>query len=300
MFCTHCGSSVPQGAAFCGECGQAHAAAAPAPAMPVVSAPSYQPPAPPIPAPAAATPVRPAPPPLAAVPRPPIAPPPAYAPPVQSFPPPLPPPAYAPPPPITPPVMAAPPQGYPPPPQFAPIPPPLTPPPGMNAGYPPPPIPQQGFPLAGAPAFAAGPMPPQMHWAVVLILSFFTGGLAGLIWAFRQAAFVKKIDPASKAMVMLFASLGLMALQVVLYIAIMSSPSSAATLSGLIMLLNLAIVAVGLMAIFGMRKSIVRYYNTVEPIQLQLSGVMTVFFSILYFQYHFSRIVQWKTMGRLS
>jgi len=80
----------------------------------------------------------------------------------------------------------------------------------------------------------------------------------------------------------------------------MKSPSSAAGLSAFVMLLNVAIVVVMLMAVFGMRKSIVRYYNTVEPIQLQLSGVMTFFFSVLYFQYHFSRIVQWKKTGRLG
>ncbi len=173
------------------------------------------------------------------------------------------------------------------------------PPPGMAAAYPPAHFPPQGFPPAGVLPNAASPMPPQMHWAVVLILSFVTGGLAGLIWAFKEAGFVKKIDPASKATTMLGASLACMGLQVVLYFATFGSPRSAATLSGLMMLLNLAIVVTVLMAVFGMRKSIVRYYNTVEPIQLVLSGVMTFFFSILYFQYHFSRIVQWKTTGRL-
>ena len=143
-------------------------------------------------------------------------------------------------------------------------------------------------------------MPPQMHWAVVLVLSWITFGLAGLIWIFKQAGFVKKIDPASKATSMLLSSLGCMALQIVLAVVMMKSPSSAAILSMLVMLLNLVIVVVLLMAIFGMRKSIVQYYNTVEPIQLQLSGVMTFFFSTLYFQYHFSRIAQWKTTGKLS
>jgi hypothetical protein len=54
------------------------------------------------------------------------------------------------------------------------------------------------------------------------------------------------------------------------------------------------------MAVFGMRRSIVQYYNTREPIGLKLSGVMTFFFSILYFQYHFSRIAEWKQTGRLG
>lgn len=143
-------------------------------------------------------------------------------------------------------------------------------------------------------------MPPQMHWAVVLVLSWITLGLAGLIWIFKQAGFVKKIDPNSKATAMLATSLGCMALQIVLTVVMFKSPSSAAVLSMLVMLLNVVIVVVILMAVFGMRKSIVQYYNTVEPIQLQLSGVMTFFFSTLYFQYHFSRIAQWKTTGKLS
>jgi len=154
--------------------------------------------------------------------------------------------------------------------------------------------------MAGAVPNPAGPMPPQMHWAVVLVLSWITFGLAGLIWIFKQAGFVKKIDPTSKATSMLLSSLGFMALQIVLFIVMIKSPSIAAMLSLLTMLLNVGIVIVGLMAVFGMRKSIVRYYNTVEPIQLQLSGVMTFFFSTLYFQYHFSRIAQWKTTGKLS
>jgi hypothetical protein len=48
-----------------------------------------------------------------------------------------------------------------------------------------------------------------------------------------------------------------------------------------------------------MRDALVEYYNTVEPINLRLSGVMTFFFSFLYFQYHFSRIANWKRTGYL-
>jgi hypothetical protein len=65
------------------------------------------------------------------------------------------------------------------------------------------------------------------------------------------------------------------------------------------LLLNFLIAIVALVAIFGMRSSLVRYYNTVEPIGLKLSGVMTFFFSILYFQYHFSRVAAWKKTGRI-
>jgi hypothetical protein len=167
--------------------------------------------------------------------------------------------------------------------------------------YPPPAM--AGYPPQAAPMPRAGsPEPPNMHWAVILILSWVTGGLAALIWVFKQAAFVKKLDPASKAVVLLAVSLIAMVGQLALAFTMFNSRSMSdiAAVSGIMMLLNLVVAVVGLIAVFGMRKSIVRYYNTVEPIGLQLSGVMTFFFSILYFQYHFSRIAEWKKTGRLG
>jgi len=148
----------------------------------------------------------------------------------------------------------------------------------------------------------AGPMPPEMHWALVLILSWFTMGLVGLFWAFKQANFVKLIDPASNAVKMLMVALGGMVVQVLLYIVAMASRSMTlmAMMGVIMMLLNAVILVAGLMAVFGMRRSMVNYYNSTEPMGLKLSGVMTFFFSILYFQYHFSRIARWKKTGMLS
>lgn len=145
-------------------------------------------------------------------------------------------------------------------------------------------------------------MPPNMHWLVLLILSWVTGGLAGLVWSFKQAFFVKRLDPSSKAVMLLTVVTVGMVAQVALYIGALSSRSAStlATAGMLVMVLNLVIIICGLMMVFGMRSSIVRYYNSTENIGLKLSGVMTFFFSILYFQYHFSRIVEWKKTGRLS
>jgi hypothetical protein len=49
-----------------------------------------------------------------------------------------------------------------------------------------------------------------------------------------------------------------------------------------------------------MRSDLEDYYNSVENINLRLSGVMTFFFAILYFQHHFSRIAKWKKTGVLD
>ncbi|MCX6621268.1 MAG: hypothetical protein NTY38_09335, partial [Acidobacteria bacterium] len=194
------------------------------------------------------------------------------------------------------------PPAYQPPPAFAP--------PQPNPGYgyaPPAPAPAAyGAPgLFAPPAAGGGPMPPAMHWGVVLILAWITGGLAGIVWAFKQASFVKKIDPSSKAVLTLTLCVVVVLAQLALFVVAMSaaysgSASGASASAGLGMLLNLVALVLSLVTMFGMRSSIVRYYNTVEPINLKLSGVMTFFFNILYFQYHFSRIAEWKKTGRLQ
>ncbi len=188
------------------------------------------------------------------------------------------------------------------------IPVPAPPTPTVFAAPPPPPAPPapRGFapPPWGAapPAAAAGMLPPEMHWAIVLILSAFTFGLGAIVWAFREALFVKKLDPGSRGV--LFLALATVALLVQAALQLMisgvGSVDVAYVMVGVIALLNIVIAALGLVAVFGMRASLVRHYNTVEPIGLRLSGVMTFFFSVLYFQYHFSRISAWKKTGILK
>jgi hypothetical protein len=137
-------------------------------------------------------------------------------------------------------------------------------------------------------------MPPNMHWFVLIILGFVTCGLCGFVWTFKEAFFVKKIDQSSKAVIMLVIAILAMFGQVVIYFMVRDSRSMAESANPIMLILNLVIIVTSLMAVFGMRKSLVQYYNSVENIGLKLSGAMTFFFSILYFQYHFSRIAQMK------
>jgi len=142
-----------------------------------------------------------------------------------------------------------------------------------------------------------------MHWAVVLILAMFTG-IFGLIWFFIQAGYVKKIDPASRARKFLIFGLVAMLAQIVATFVIdgaaaMGSTAGAAVGGFLTLILAILGMVLMLAAIFGMRRSLIDYFNTVEPIGLRLSGVMTFFFNILYFQYHLSRIAEWKRTGTL-
>lgn len=148
-------------------------------------------------------------------------------------------------------------------------------------------------------------MPPNMHWALVLVLAWITGGIFGLIWFFKQAGYVKKIDPASSARK--FLVLYLLCIVAVIAAVILSAAGAAMMESASLAMVgsvvsflgSIAAMVFALAAVFGMRRSMIDYFNTVEPIGLRLSGVMTFFFNMLYLQYHMSRIAEWKQTGTL-
>lgn len=139
------------------------------------------------------------------------------------------------------------------------------------------------------------PAPPEMHWAVVLLLSMVTCGIFGLVWFYKQAAFVKRLDPRNQAIQFFFAYIAVLVLSV--FLSLMGRYSFLLLFN---ILLPWAALALLLAAVFSMRSVLMRHYNTVENIGLKLGPVMTFFFNMLYFQYHFSRIAQWKRTGRLT
>jgi hypothetical protein len=59
-------------------------------------------------------------------------------------------------------------------------------------------------------------------------------------------------------------------------------------------ILALASTVLGIVTIYLIRADLQRHYNEREPIGLQLSKVMTFFFSFLYFQYHLYDIAKFK------
>jgi hypothetical protein len=145
-------------------------------------------------------------------------------------------------------------------------------------------------------------VPPDFHWALVLLVNFFCGFFQW-VWLFVEAAFVKKIDRESKGIAFLIGG-------IVCWVLCFFVIGTAGNFSGRredvpgivvpFILLMLSGLVLHLIGIFQMRSSIERYYNTVEPINLRLSGVMTFFFNVYYFQYHFTRIANWKRTGYLQ
>lgn len=155
---------------------------------------------------------------------------------------------------------------------------------------------------AAVPA-VGGQVPPDLHWALVLLIGVFCG-IFQIVWLFIESGFVKKIDPESKGTAFLIGSMVTQVFAFFVFFGTASAysdrtepPTGAIVLFVLIILVG---TVLHIMAVFNMRSSLEHYYNTVEPINLRLSGVMTFFFAIYYFQYHFSRIAAWKKTGYLQ
>jgi hypothetical protein len=165
-----------------------------------------------------------------------------------------------------------------------------------------------GYGVAATPAISAGLVPPDLHWALVLVISFFCG-IFSTVWLFIEAGFVRKIKPEGKFMPLLIGAYVLMFGSLMVFyggvIAMSASGGSdpsnpVVILFSLCGLAYLAGVVLYFVGVFNMRDAIQDYYNTVEPINLRLSGVMTFFFAVYYFQHHFTRIATWKKTGILQ
>lgn len=137
------------------------------------------------------------------------------------------------------------------------------------------------------------PLPPNLHWSIVLILDIVTRQLFNLVWALVQANWARKLTGDNKPMV-----------QVAMYPAGMVAgiltvivSKQMAWLGGLFIVAGAIMLLIG---VFSIKAAMEEYYNSTENIGLTLSGVMTFFFSTIYIQYHINRIARWKKTGVLS
>jgi hypothetical protein len=120
--------------------------------------------------------------------------------------------------------------------------------------------------------------PPALRWPLVLILSILTLGLFEDAWLLWQSRWAKKTDPQSRATMFLVAGVLLFIIGVVL-----SRIEDLKPIAGWVDLAGLVLSQVGN---FSVKGSMEKYYN------VSLSGVMTIFFSAIYFQYHFDRLAK--------
>ncbi|HLW54939.1 MAG TPA: DUF4339 domain-containing protein [Candidatus Angelobacter sp.] len=147
-----------------------------------------------------------------------------------------------------------------------------------------------------APLASTTPVPPDFHWALVLLIGVFTCGLFFWAWTIVEAVWIRKIKPESKGLMLILLALASYFVGAIINGFINAVHRGQPPVGSLFSLGGLALLLVG---VFTMRSDMEDYYNTTENIGLSLSGVMTFFFPVFYFQYHFSRIANWKKTGVL-
>jgi len=148
------------------------------------------------------------------------------------------------------------------------------------------------------------PLPPNLHWAWLLlillssiphlgILAFF-----GFAWRLVQANWARKLSGSNTALVLsAMFPIGALSGGFVIGISRAAGMEALAAIGGLLVLGGWVCMIIG---IFKVRSAMEEYYNTVENIGLSLSGAMTFFFSVIYIQFHINRIARWKKTGYLS
>jgi hypothetical protein len=152
---------------------------------------------------------------------------------------------------------------------------------------------------AAAPGYESAdlyPDPPNLHWALVLLIDLFTCGLFQIIWNFVIAAWLKRVQPNSKALLYYAIGYGLLLLY--------SGGSFPIFLAQLhhtgvhhhfgAGLLGLIAWAFRLVARFGVKASLEEHFNGPEPIGYTMNPVLLFFFGGLYIQSELSRITEIK------
>jgi hypothetical protein len=159
---------------------------------------------------------------------------------------------------------------------------------------------------------SAYPDAPDLHWGILLVLAIFTNGLFLIIWDFVVTVWLRKVQPNSKALMWYIISYSIYVVLVILIIAIAATASTASSrqdtdfhasyvvLGVLFIVASTAGFVTQIIARFSERASLLEHFNGPEPVGLRLSGVMTFFFSGLYFQYHLNRIKQQKDAMRFG
>jgi len=146
------------------------------------------------------------------------------------------------------------------------------------------------------PSGVAYPDPPNLHWALELLLGFFTCALFVVVWNLIIAAWANRIQPASKALMFYIAATVLIVLNlgsswgVIIALSHHVQPHH----SVLGNLISLATWVVRLIARFTLRDTLEQHFNGPEPLGLRLNPVMTFFFGGIYFQYKLNEINEIK------
>src|SRR5580692_9655949 len=151
-------------------------------------------------------------------------------------------------------------------------------------------------PVALAAPVETVPLPPNIHWALLLLILVVTRIFLSVLLLLSNWA--RRLSGDNKALVLVaMYPAGFLAGLFAMGFASQTQSPGIIAIGGILILGGLIAYLVG---IFKIRDAMEEYNNSRENIALTLSGVMTFFFSTIYFQYHINRIAKWKQTGILS
>ena len=130
-------------------------------------------------------------------------------------------------------------------------------------------------------AVLAAAEPPALHWGVLLVFAVVTAGLFSWIWSVVLAGWVRRIDPRNRAILLLICC---PVLSIVAVAALFTAPDRTGLMATAVFA-QLAAVAFFVVAIFGIRRSILAHYRANENPSFSLSRFMTLLFGVVYFQF---------------
>ena len=167
-----------------------------------------------------------------------------------------------------------------------------------------------GQPVTSAIAYQDAP---NLHWGIYALLAWITCTLFSKVFTVVQAAWLRSVQPNSKALMSYGVQYGILILSMVVRAATHSivnltvtDPSSFHSVfstyyahqNPVVSLLNLLYFIMIFVSRFVMSASLEEHFNTVEPVGLRLNPVLTFFFGGIYFQYHLNRINAMKQAAR--
>lgn len=157
-----------------------------------------------------------------------------------------------------------------------------------------------GAPPAGMPMLF--PDPPDLPWWMALLLGIVTGGMFFVIWDIVQAAWVRRVQPASNALAIYIAVAVLFVLRLPstwysINYNLFGGPPVGVHHGFLFFLVWLGLYIASRTVI---RQDLLRHFNGPEPIGLHLSAFLTYLLGGLYIQYHFNQINELKRAMHVS
>ncbi|MGI4831495.1 MAG: GYF domain-containing protein [Janthinobacterium lividum] len=171
----------------------------------------------------------------------------------------------------------------------------------------------QLFPLPAMPGQAQGAMsasaplrlypdPPDFPWWAVLLLAMITGGLFIVVWDIVQAAWLRRVQPASQALalyvgVAVVFLLRLPASWEAINFNLFGGPPVGPHHGFLLFLVWLGLFIASRRTV---RQDLLQHFNGPEPIGLRLNSFFVYLFGGLYIQYHLNRINEIKRAMQVS